>query len=93
MPAGAFRKDDWLVIGDLEHENMPSTHAMVPSDMDFIRESTWERFELYNLASDPAQKKDVGNENRALLKQLSEEMAALHRDMIDDGPYLRWEDA
>lgn len=91
MPAGAFRKDDWLLIGYLEHPNMPKTHALVPSDMDFIRESSWERFELYNLRTDRAQKKDLSNERRALVERLSKEMAAMHADMIEEGPYWNWE--
>ena len=92
MPAGAFRIDDWLLIGYLEHPNMPDSHAMVPSDMDFIRESTWEKFELYNLRTDRAQKKDLYNERRALVKRLSKEMAAIHASMVVEGPYWKWED-
>ncbi len=92
MPASAFRKGDWLLIGYLEHERMPDTHAMIQSDMDFIRESTWERFELYNLRTDRAQRNDVANENRTLLNYLVDEMKVVHRDMIDDGPYLVFED-
>ena len=92
MPAGAFRIDDWLLIGYLEHPNMPDSHAMVPSDMDFIRESTWEKFELYNLRTDRAQKKDLSKERRALVKRLSKEMAAIHASMVEEGPYWKWED-
>ena len=36
MPAGAFRKGDWVLLGYLRNETMPSTHAMVAPDMDFI---------------------------------------------------------
>ncbi len=92
MPAGAFRKDDWLLIGYLDHPNMPDSHAMVPSDMDFIRESSWEKFELYNLRTDRAQAKDLSNERRGLVKRLSKEMAEIHTDMIQEGPYWKWED-
>jgi hypothetical protein len=65
---------------------------MVPSDMDFILESTWEKFELYNLRTDRAQKKDLSNERRALVKRLSKEMAAIHTNMVQQGPYWKWED-
>ncbi len=91
MPAGAFRKDDWLLIGYLEHPNMPSSHAMVSSDMDFIRESTWEKFELYNLRIDRAQKKNLSYIRRALVKRLSKEMAAIHANMVEEGPLWKWE--
>jgi len=90
-PAGAFRKDDWVLIGYLEHENMPDTHAMVPADMDFIKESTWNRFELYNLRSDKAQKNDVANENRDLVDRLSKEMKRVHSGMISEAPHWVWE--
>ncbi len=92
MPAGAFRKGDWLLIGYLEHENMPTSHAMVPSDMDFIREATWERFELYNLRSDRAQTRDVAKQNPELLTRLSREMETLHTSMVAEAPYWKWED-
>jgi hypothetical protein len=71
---------------------MPDSHAMVPSDMDFIRESTWEKFELYNLRTDRAQKRDLSNERRALVKRLSKEMAAIHANVVEEGPYWKWED-
>jgi len=60
--------------------------------MDFIRESTWEKFELYNLRTDRSQKKDLSNERRALVKRLSQEMAAIHANMVQEGPYWKWED-
>lgn len=90
-PAGAFRKGDWVLIGYLHHDQMPETHAMVPADMDFIRESKWNRFELYNLRTDRAQQNDVANENRELVERLSKEMALLHGDMIAEAPYWVWE--
>ena len=92
MPAGAFRKGDWVLLGYLRNETMPSTHAMVASDMDFIRESNWDRFELYNLRIDPAQKRDVANENRDLVNRLSKEMIAVHRDMIAEATLWEWPD-
>ena len=92
MPAGAFRKGDWVLLGYLRHSEMPSTHAMVASDMDFIRESTWDRFELYNLRTDIAQERNVANENRDLVDRLSREMTAVHRDMIAEAPYWEWPD-
>ncbi len=92
-PAGAFRQDDWVLIGYLHHDEMPDTHAMVSSDMDFIRQSTWNHFELYNLEADPAQKKDVAGENPELVERLSKAMKRLHADMISEAPYWVWEDA
>jgi len=59
--------------------------------MDFIKESTWNRFELYNLRSDKAQKNDVANENRDLVDRLSKEMKRVHSGMISEAPHWVWE--
>ena len=65
---------------------------MVEPDMDFIKESSWDRFELYNLRIDSAQSRDVANENRGLVERLSKEMIAIHRDMIAEAPHWEWPD-
>ena len=51
-----------------------------------IKGGSYTRFELYNLARDPAQKNNVAAEHPAVLSRLKHELLKINASVMADGP-------
>jgi len=83
-PACAMRIDQWSLIGYL-NEEVPPGHSIREEHMKYIKRSYPNRFELYNLETDPTQSNDVSEKYPKQFESMKQQMISLHEEVIDDG--------
>ncbi len=82
----AMRAGDWKILAE--------TNPLAP-DMpviEHIKSSTFVRYELYNLADDPGETRDLARAEPVKLAELRERFLALHADIIEDSPTVSLEE-
>lgn len=84
-PACAIREGKWNLVGYLD-EKCPKGHGFSAEHMAYLKRAKLAKFELYDLESDPAQKKDLSKQNPELFERLKKQMIALHAEVIKEGP-------
>ena len=84
-PACALREGKWSLVGYLD-EPVPPGHSFRPSHMQYLRRARPNRFELFDLDEDPEQTQDVSAAYPDRFEALQRQMAALHAEVIRDGP-------
>jgi arylsulfatase A len=80
----ALREGDWKLCG------MPESAKKFSSPIAFIKEAHLERFELYNLADDVAETKDVAGQHAERVSAMKARLCALHAEMQAEAE--RWPD-
>lgn len=85
-PAASMRLGDYVLIGHSDDEGRKKTHAIAAADMPRIKSTELVSFELYNVAADLGQTKNVADQQPETLARLRDIMAGLHRDAIEEGP-------
>ncbi len=85
-PALALREGKWSLIADTNDAQRPKTHGLIEADMPFIKNSRPEKFLLFDLESDLAQKKDVSAQHPEVLERLKKEAIRIHSEVMAEGP-------
>ncbi|MEM7697707.1 MAG: sulfatase [Verrucomicrobiota bacterium] len=88
-PAIAIRDGRWSLIADSTDADRPKTHGLISADMPFIKSSAPVNFQLFDLESDLAQRRDVSAEHPEVVARLSEVVKQLHAEVIKEG--FSWE--
>ena len=88
-PAIAMRNGDWVLIADTDDAQRPKAHPLLREDIPKIKESRPNRFELYHLGEDLAQRTDVADEHPDILARMKRQLTAFHGQVIAEGP--AWE--
>jgi arylsulfatase A len=88
-PKAAMRVGDWMVLGAWEQTALPAG-VVVRGDIEMIKSQRLVRFELYNLASDVGQMKDLAAIEPQKLKELSAMLEAMYREVQHAAPM--WDD-
>ena len=89
-PAAALRMGDYILLGYLEKPPKKFSHGLSPVDMPWIKKAKFVSYELYNLKKDLAQTKDLSKSHPEKLAELQKAMAAIHSDVLADGPDWKW---
>ena len=89
-PQLALRVGDWVLVGYQKYAKMPTSHPMIREDIEFIKNAQWDRFELYHLATDRKQQKDLADKERDKLETMKKTLYALHNDIIAEVPHWSW---
>ena len=79
----AIRVEDWKLLARLEP--LPPNW----STMDYLRRADFDRFELYDLANDPGEQRNLAEIHPEVVERLAQELRAVHRDSMQDAP--RWD--
>jgi arylsulfatase A len=79
MPQMSMRKDNYTLIGWLP------TKADSSSLNKWMGNSDPQRFELYDIKSDPSQSKDISNLHPEIIASMKMEMTTLWREMRNEG--------
>jgi arylsulfatase A len=87
-PKAALRDGPWKILGIPDRASPRAAGgAFDPQqDMPFIKEARLVEFELYNLAEDPAESKDLAAKNPPVLRSLRERLVALYREIQAESP-------
>ncbi|MBN4056398.1 hypothetical protein JYT20_01620 [Rhodothermus sp. AH-315-K08] len=83
MPHVAMRDGDWTLLGWLPEK--PKDQLI----MDWLKGEGLERFELFNLRSDPEQRQDLLMAESAQAEEMIEQMRDFWAEIQADSPY--WE--
>ena len=84
-PACALREGRWSLVGYLD-EKVPPGHSFRKEHMDYIRRSRPNRFELFDLEKDRAQKANVAEKHPEVFARLVKRMKAIHAEVVKEGP-------
>lgn len=89
-PTAALRDGDWKLLG-LPAKPCPREPGgfMGREDLPYVFDSGLVRFELYNLARDPAETTDLGPREPARLQAMVAKLSALHAEVVRNAPH--WE--
>jgi len=91
-PAVAMRDGDWTLVGYLGKPTSRLAHGITPAAMDYIKTAKLERFELYNLREDIAQKKNLAKVRPEILAKMTQQMTDLFAEVVAEGPTWEWRD-
>ncbi len=84
-PAVAVRDGDWVLIAETNDAQRPKAHPLTIEDMPRIKASKLTNAQLFNLARDLAQTRDVAEAYPEVLTELTARAAALHREVVAGG--------
>jgi len=87
-PKTALREGPWKILGIPDRASpRPGGSPFDPAaDMPFLKQARLVEFELYNLAEDPAESKDLAPQNPSVLRSLRERLVALYREIQAESP-------
>ena len=83
MPQLAMRHEEYTLVGWFP-EKAAEVHLL-----DWMKSSVPEKFSLYNVHTDPGQKRDLAAEKPAVVENLVPEMVAIWTEIRDEGPDWR----
>lgn len=85
-PRASLRDGDWKLVGCAAGPARRPGGGFSPADMPLIKDAALERFELYNLRSDPGEKADLAAREPARLAALRRQLVALHTEVRAEAP-------
>jgi len=88
VPKAAIRVGDWMILGHRSAGPQTPGRNVDAKSMAVIAEETLSKFELYNLKSDLAQKKDLAESEPQRLAELKKQLIARHKEVRDEG--VKW---
>lgn len=85
-PVATMRDGDWKVLGiDTKREARQPGAAWKPESMAKVKAIELNSFELYNLKEDPAEKNNLAEKDPKRLKQMSDRLTKLQREVKAEG--------
>ncbi len=88
-PSLAIRDGKWSLIADTNDAQRPKSHGLTAEDMPHIKASRPEKFLLFDLSEDLAQKHDVSAAHPEVFAEMQRKAVELHAEVVAEGP--RWE--
>jgi arylsulfatase A len=85
-PRVAMRDGDWVLLAHCDPSVKGAGGTLQFGDMDAIKKARLTTFELYNLRDDLSQAKDLAQKEPERLRQMTDRLSALYRDVIAEGP-------
>ncbi len=87
-PKAALRVGNWKILGIPDRATpRPAGSVFDPAqDMPYIKQARLVEFELYDLASDPAEANDLAAREAGRRKRLAAQLAEMHRQVQAQGP-------
>jgi arylsulfatase A len=85
-PRVAMRDGDWVILARCDPSVKGAGATLQKGDMEVIKNAKLTGYELYNLRDDLSQTKDVAPAEPERLKQMSQRLVALYREVIAEGP-------
>lgn len=85
-PRVALRDGDWVVLAHCDPAAKGAGGTLQFGDIDIIKKARLKSFELYNLRDDVSQAKDLAAKEPERLRQMSDRLGVLYREVIAEGP-------
>ena len=85
-PRASLRDGDWKIVGCANGPSRRPGGGFTPADMPLIKDASLPRFELYNLRTDPGEKKDLSSTEPARFAALRRQLEALHTEVRAEAP-------
>lgn len=92
VPAAAMRNGDFVLIGYLDDPIKKHTHPLTAPDMPMIKNAPLTEFELFHLGDDLAQENELSAKHPDKLKQMTERMKSLQKEIVTEGHVWEFED-
>lgn len=81
----SLRDTEWCLIGYLDPRS-PGTSRFKKDHLNYMQTAKFEKFELYNLYKDPAQRNDLAKQFPEIVKEMKKEMKKLYSETLAEGP-------
>jgi arylsulfatase A len=85
-PKAAMRVGDWMILGHWSGPENPVTFNVDEKSMKLIKRAELVDFELYNLADDPVQRRNVADQYPDRLERMKERLVRRYREVRAEGP-------
>jgi len=89
-PTAVIRKGDYVLTADPAELYRSKSHKFDQTDLDYLKSLEFERFQLFNVSTDPGQGTDISREHPEMFEELKSELLHLYKQMIKEGPV--WDD-
>lgn len=84
-PIVAMRDGDWSLLADPDYE-LPTDNKFDEKWIPAIRQGGYKNYQLFNLKSDPSQKKDLSGEMPERLERMKKQLLEINASVMADGP-------
>jgi arylsulfatase A len=84
-PAAAMRDGDWVMVGYLAGK-VPASHALSAEQMAWLKKTKLDKFELYNVRKDIAQKNELSASEPDRFARMKKQISELHGQVVAEGP-------
>ena len=85
-----MREGDWKILARMTPQLDPSIADARPPEgwsvMEFIKKTSLENFELYNLRKDPGETTNLSARESKRFEVMKERLIAIHREIQAEGP-------
>jgi arylsulfatase A len=81
-----MREGDWVILAHTDAVVPGAGASLKAGDMQAIKKARLTTFELYNLADDIKQSKDLAKLEPDRLRRMSDRLAALYQEVVAEGP-------
>lgn len=88
-PAAVLRSGEFVLTADPADIYRSKSHPFDQTDLDYIKDLKFDKFQLFNLKSDPGQENDIALSHPGILQDLKSELTSIYNDVMDEGPL--WE--
>jgi arylsulfatase A len=85
-PRVAMRQGDWVILAHCTPLPKGAGGSLMSGDMQAIKAAKLTTFELYNLKDDLSQTRDLAKQEPERVRQMSERLRTLYREVIAEGP-------
>lgn len=91
-PKVAMRVGDWKILAALTGPELPPTGDLRPEDMRHLKSAELGALELYNLADDPGEERDLARQQPQRLRELTAQLTRMYHEVRDESPvWPAWE--
>jgi arylsulfatase A len=87
-PEIAMRMGDYILMA-YSSDTVPRTHYLSDKDMDYIKATEFDKFEMYNFKDDVGQQYNISDEEPEILEDLKSKLNSAFENIISESPY--WE--
>ncbi len=87
QPKAAMRVGNWMILGHWDQGPLGAGGSLHPGDMQRIKTARLTAFELYDLARDRGQEKNLADQRPQQLERLKTRLVEKHREVQQEGFY------
>ena len=88
-PKLAMRDGDWMIVATTDQEKNKAGSGFRPSKMPLIKDAKAVAYELYNMAADRSQRRDLATEQPERTASMARQLNAIFKGVQAEGPDWR----